>query len=179
MPVWSPRRPGRLRDLNGLAGLMLACMLWMTPQAHAQERKATPARAGSPQCWVADFREMALTTHAVGERERKALDWLKRHAAACTDAQLLAVASNRPAWLGHADTVRVASAMDRELERRYVTASASVGGLFDSPAPKPASTEAVSTPPAPAAVVPAAPPASATPAAVVVQQPPAGSNSGN
>lgn len=157
-------------------GVVLLGLMWMfaTP-SWGQARNAEPtARSNSaPQCWLADFRAMALTTQQVAERERKALDWLQRYARACTDEQLLMLASNRPAWLGHADTAKVAGAIDKELERRYVASKASVGGLFDSPVARPASTELTTTPAAPSPVVPATA-AEGVPAAVVVQQPSAG-----
>jgi hypothetical protein len=114
---------------------------------------------------------MALTTHVVGERERKALDWLSRHAKQCSDEQLVVLATNRPSWLGNADTARVAGAIDRELERRYVAGKGKVESLFDSPQAKQGDTQTTTTPAAPAPVVPATQPAT-TPAAVVVQQPP-------
>jgi hypothetical protein len=156
----------------GVVLLGLMCMT-ATP-SWGQARNAEPARSSNaPQCWVADFRALALTTHQVADRERKALDWLQRYARACTDEQLLMLASNRPAWLGHADTAKIAGAIDKELERRYVAGRGSVGSLFDSPEAKSASTEITTTPAAPSPVVPAAA-ADGVPAAVVVQQPSAG-----
>ena len=140
----------------------------------AQERSKGQPKSKPAECWVAEFREMALTTHIVGERERKALEWLGRYAMQCSDEQLLMLASNRPSWLGHADTAKVAGAIDRELERRYVAGRGSVDKLFDSPQGRPNGAQTTTTPQAPAPVVPPTQPAP-TPAAVVIQQPPAGS----
>lgn len=153
----------------GVVLLGLMCMS-ATP-SWGQARNAEPGRSSNaPQCWVADFRALALTTHQVADRERKALNWLERFARACTDEQLLMLASNRPAWLGHADTAKVAGAIDKELERRYVADKARVGGLYDSPETKSANTEITTTPAAPSPVVPAAA-EDGVPAAVLVQQP--------
>ena len=138
--------------------------------AWAQERTRAQPSSKAPECWVSEFREMALTTHVVAERERKALAWLNRYGRQCSDEQLLMLASNRPSWLGHADTARVAGAIDRELERRYVAGRGKVESLFDSPAAKPAETQTATTPEAPAPVVPGTQ-ATTAPAAVVVQQP--------
>lgn len=138
--------------------------------AWAQERNRAQPNSKATECWVSEFREMALTTHVVGERERKALAWLKRYGQHCSDEQLLMLASNRPSWLGHADTARVAGAIDRELERRYVAGRGKVESLFDSPAAKPAETQTTTTPAPPAPVVPGTQ-ATTAPAAVVVQQP--------
>jgi hypothetical protein len=113
---------------------------------------------------------MALTTHVVGERESKALTWLSQYGQQCSDEQLLMLVTNRPSWLGNADTARVAGAIDRELERRYVAGRGKVESLFDSPAAKPGETQTTTTPEAPAPVVPGTQSTTA-PAAVVVQQP--------
>jgi hypothetical protein len=150
--------------------LLVGSLLSVAAGAWAQNQTRPRAAAAQPACWVADFREMALTTHGVDERERKALDWLKRHVQQCSDEQMLMLASNRPAWLGHADTARVAGAIDREFERRYVASQGDVTRLFDSPPAAASTTETTTTPAAPAPVVPAAQ-NTVPPAAVVIQQP--------
>jgi hypothetical protein len=138
--------------------------------AWAQERNRAQPKSKAPECWVSEFREMALTTHVVGERERKALAWISQYGQQCSDEQLLMLVTNRPSWLGNADTARVAGAIDRELERRYVAGRGKVESLFDSPATKPGETQTITTPEAPAPVVPGTQ-ATTAPDAVVVQQP--------
>ena len=171
----TPRRASVNRASCSSQSLLKAVLVcWVLSGAAfswAQDRSRAQQKSKPAECWVAEFREMALTTHVVGERERKALDWLSRHAKQCSDEQLVVLATNRPSWLGNADTARVAGAIDRELERRYVAGKGKVESLFDSPQAKQGDTQTTTTPAAPAPVVPATQPAT-TPAAVVVQQPP-------
>jgi len=133
------------------------------------------ANESTHSCWVADFREMALTTHNVQQRERKAITWLRLNASRCTEDQLLMLSSNRPSWMGNADTARVAAFIDKELEKRYVTSRRDVRGLFESENERVETTQVTSTPAAPSAVVPSAQGAD-TPAAVIVRPPTEGSN---
>lgn len=155
-----------------LMGLIVCGAFGGLTSAWAQERSRSQAASRAAACWVADFREMALNTHIVAERERKALEWLKQYGRQCSDEQLLMLATNRSAWLGHADTARVAGAIDRELERRYVAGSGKVERIFNSPAPRLGETQTITTPESPAPVVPAIQPGSNIPAAVVLQEKP-------
>lgn len=131
------------------------------------------ANEASDDCWVADFREMALTTHDVQVRERKALEWLKQRANRCNEEQLLMISSNRPSWLGNADTARVAAQIDRVLEQRFLMNQRNVSELFDSGLPREESTQINTTPAAPPGVV-ADTQNTNVPAAVVVQPTAAG-----
>lgn len=155
-----------------LMGLIVCGTFSGLTSASAQERSRSQTASRATACWVAEFREMALTTHIVAERERKVLEWLSQYARQCSDEQLLILATNRPAWLGHADTARVAGAIDRELERRYVAGRASVERLFDSPAPRLGETQTTTTPEAPVPVVPTSQSSANVPTAVVVQERP-------
>jgi hypothetical protein len=145
--------------------LVLICSLAMSAAGMAQAHEA------SDDCWVADFREMSLTTHDVQVRERKALEWLRQRAGQCNEEQLLMISSNRPSWLGNADTARVAAQIDRVLEKRYLMNQRNVSDLFDSETNREQTTEAITSPAAPTTVVP---PTQSTesPAAVIVQPTP-------
>jgi hypothetical protein len=109
------------------------------------------ANESTHSCWVADFREMALTTHNVQQRERKAMEWLQ------------------------SNTGRFAALIDKELEKRYVMSQRDVRTLFDSQSEREETTQVNSTPAAPPAVVPGAQGAD-IPAAVIVRPPTEGSN---
>jgi hypothetical protein len=128
------------------------------------------ANEDTHSCWVADFREMALTTHNVQQRENKAITWLRANAGQCTEEQLLMISSNRPSWMGNADTARVAALIDKELEKRYVMSQRDVSALFDSDDVREETTQVITTPAAPPAVVPATQ-GGDVPAAVIVQPP--------
>ena len=152
-----------------VVGWLITSPSWAETTANTGNRVSKTA--ADAECWVADFREMALTTHQVQARESQALAWLKARAPNCSEEQLFMIATNRPSWLGHADTARVAAKIDRELERRYVLSRRDLSGLFDSEPTREDSVDIISTPEAPDPVVPA-PEANGVPAAVVVQQPP-------
>lgn len=148
---------------------ILAAAMWgFGGWAQAANHDSQAGHVAERACWVADFREMALTTHAVQQREALAVQWLKDHAASCTEEQLLMISRNRPAWMGNADTARVAAQIDREFEKRYVMSQRNMGDLFDSEPPRESTTEVIGTPAAPAPVVSDAP-AGTVPAAVVIQ----------
>ena len=133
------------------------------------------ANEDNHNCWVADFREMALTTHNVQQRENNAMAWLRANAEQCTEDQLLMISSNRPSWMGNADTARVAALIDKELEKRYVRSQRDVGALFDSEETREETTQVITTPAAPPPVVPGAQGAD-VPAAVIVRPPTDGGN---
>ena len=151
------------------AGCLVMSPSWADTTVNTGSRASNPAADAA--CWVADFREMALTTHNVQARESQALAWLKARAPNCSEEQLLMIATNRPSWLGHADTARVAAHIDRELEKRYVLSRRNMSGLFDSEPTRENAVDVISTPTAPTPVVPAQG-ANGVPAAVVVQQQP-------
>lgn len=166
------------------AHFYLLCLsgLWLvlfTP-AHAQNKAQTKAPQ-SGTCMVAEFRSMALLTHDANERVSKTTDWLKQYGEKCTQAQLNAIASNSPTWLGTAMTVEVAGRIDALLESKISDNPDLMAALYSSKGKESrASVEVTQPPPAPAPVVPAAQPALAQANTliqpVVVQGPGAGVN---
>jgi len=100
---------------------------------------AEPAASIGSGCIISEFRSGALLTHAPDERKAFAVAWLKKNADQCSIAQLKTIVSNRPTWLGTADTGDVAQLLDGVLERR-------TGGNTDQfsspvlPTPRPGST---------------------------------------
>jgi len=122
------------RAASYLASLALACLL-----APAWGYAAEPAASIGSGCIISEFRSGALLTHAPDERKAFAVAWLKKNADQCSIAQLKTIVSNRPTWLGTADTGDVAQLLDGVLERR-------TGGNTDQfsspvlPTPRPGST---------------------------------------
>ncbi len=122
------------RAASYLASLTLACLL-----APAWGYAAEPAASTGGGCMISEFRSGALLTHAPDERKAFAVAWLKKNADQCSIAQLKTIVSNRPTWLGTADTGDVAQILDSALERR-------TGGNTDQfsspvlPTPRPGST---------------------------------------
>lgn len=123
---------------------------------HASAGTSTSWAKSHEVCLVSSFRTLALTTHDVAAREQVALEWLARVGPLCTDVQLMLLASNRPSWMGHADTARVAGAIDGIREQRQADEAEAMSELFDSPATRPEGVEVLSTPEAPTPVVPGA-----------------------
>ena len=64
-------------------------------------------------CSIAEFRTMALTTHDPQERGDLAAQWLKANGPSCSISQVLLLSSNRPQWLGSANTVKIAGVFDQ------------------------------------------------------------------
>ena len=133
------------RAASYLAPLTLSCLL-----APAWGYAAEPAASIGSGCIISEFRSGALVTHAPDERKAFAVAWLKKNADQCSIAQLKTIVSNRPTWLGTADTGDVAQLLDGVLERR-------TGGNTDQfsspvlPTPRPGSTgtaPSTATPPA-------------------------------
>ena len=111
------------------------------------------ARAGG--CLVSEFRSVALLTHDVSERIAKVSDWLNQHGEKCTQAQLMAIASNRATWLGTADTVAVVGKVDGLIEAKIANDPDLMASMYTSKGKETrASVEVTKPPAAPAPVVP-------------------------
>ena len=112
------------------------------------------ARAGG--CLVSEFRSLALLTHDVSERIAKVSDWLNQNGEKCTQAQLMAIASNRATWLGTADTVAVVGKVDGLIEAKIARDPDLMAAMYTSKGKETrASVEITKPPAAPAPVVPA------------------------
>ena len=129
--------------------IALAAMQWLPWAAHAQ------TKPNSSGCLVADFRTMALLTHDVTERLAKLKQWLEAHGSKCTNTQLAIIASNRPNWLGTADTIQMAGQIDGLIEAKIADDPEMMAKMYTSKGVKPPtpSVEVTTTPPAPEPVV--------------------------
>ena len=104
-----------------LAALVMS-LLFASP-APAQTTKKNPLPVApnvvNPyNCSIAEFRTMALTTHDPQERGDLAAQWLKANGPACSISQVLLLSSNRPQWLGSANTVKIAGVFDQIIENK-------------------------------------------------------------
>lgn len=158
---------------------LLATTVWLllSGAVLAQTRPAAPARrpAEPPvSCLLSEFRAMALGTHDVGERSKKALEWMQRHSAACSDDQLRLLSANRTLWLGNADSIELMGTIDGALERRLKDKPEQLARMFGAspPPPRPAADDTLRSgtlAPRPAPVVqPGTPAVVALPPTVVV-----------
>lgn len=109
---------------HGAQRLATFCMaLLFAGAAPAQTTKKNPLpvapNAVNPYtCSIAEFRTLALTTHDPQERGDLAAQWLKANGPACTISQVLLLSSNRPQWLGSANTVKIAGVFDQIIENK-------------------------------------------------------------
>jgi Ni/Co efflux regulator RcnB len=148
---------------------LLAAAVWLllSSAVLAQTRPAAPARGpaeAAPNCLLSEFRAMALGTHDVAERGKKAMQWLQRHSEACTDEQLRLLSGNRTLWLGNADSIELMGSIDGALEKRLKDKPDQLARMFGAaaPPPRPAGEDTVRSgtlAPRPAPVVPPGTPA--------------------
>jgi hypothetical protein len=104
-----------------IGALLLGSML----SAWAQK---APANA----CFVAQFKALALRTHAPEARANLAKAWLERHAASCTDVQLATLLANSPNWLGTALTLEISSILEGAIEAKIAGNPELMGKLYES-----------------------------------------------
>jgi hypothetical protein len=108
------------------SGLLLSAFvfsLFFASGAPAQTTKKNPLPVApnvvNPYtCSIAEFRTMALTTHDPQERGDLAAQWLKANGPSCSISQVLLLSSNRPQWLGSANTVKIAGVFDQIIENK-------------------------------------------------------------
>ena len=138
--------------------LAAAIGLWGMAQAQSDSDKKG--------CLVAEFRTMALKTHDVGQRVERVEAWLRKHGSSCTKQQLDAIKSNRPAWLGAADTPEVMGIIDGMLEAKISSNPELMAQFYEAKGREPVTTAEVFSssgyrpppPPPPAKVVAPPPP---------------------
>jgi hypothetical protein len=90
------------------------------------------AQAIQASCFVAQFKSLALKTHQPQMRASMAEQWLRKNALACTSAQLSALQSNSPNWLGTALTMEVAAILEGAIEAKIAGNPALMGKLYES-----------------------------------------------
>lgn len=123
-------------------GRFSVCLCWLlltATTALAQSRPGAPARRAepAPACLVSEFRAMALGTHDLAERGRKATEWLTRNTPACGEAQLRLLSSNRTQWLGNADSMALMGLIDSALEAKVKGDPEKLARMFGAAAPPP------------------------------------------
>ncbi len=162
------------RALLALTCLLLAgSVLAQTRPNAAARRPAEPA----PNCLLSEFRAMALGTHDLAERGKKAMEWLKINSSNCTEEQLRLLNANRTLWLGNADSIELMGTIDGALEKRLKDKPEQLARMFGAapPPPRPAGDDTMRSgtlAPRPAPVVqPGTPAVVALPPTVVAAAP--------
>jgi len=166
----------------------LLALITCGAQAQGTKKPVAPQASNNPYintCSIAEFRTLALTTHDPQQRADLMTQWLKANAGTCSLSQILLLSSNRPQWMGTADSAKLAGLFDQIIESklkndpqalRYMygsegAASAggnkkggdeSSGGAGATAAPMAAATAMASAPPVAVAGAAAVPVVSAT-----------------
>lgn len=111
------------------------------------------AQTPKPSCFVAHFKSLALKTHQPQLRATMAEDWLRKNALACTSAQLSALQSNSPNWLGTALTMEIAAILEGAIEAKISGNPELMGKLYESAGKEGTSSTVTYTNPTPRAPV--------------------------
>jgi hypothetical protein len=114
---------------------------------------AWAAQTPKASCFVAHFKSLALRTHNPQQRATLAEDWLRKNALACTSAQLSALQSNSPNWLGTALTLEIASILEGAIEAKISGNPELMGKLYESAGKEGTSSNVTYTNPTPRAPV--------------------------
>jgi hypothetical protein len=114
---------------------------------------AWAAQTPKASCFVAHFKSLALKTHHPQLRASIAEDWLRKNALACTSAQLSALQSNSPNWLGTALTLEIASILEGAIEAKISGNPELMGKLYESAGKEGKSSNVTYTNPTPRAPV--------------------------
>jgi len=105
----------------GLALGVLSAFIACGTQAQTTKKPAAPSASNNPYvntCSIAEFRTLALTTHDPQQRAEVLTQWLKTNAATCSLSQILLLSSNRPQWIGTADSAKLAGLFDQIIESK-------------------------------------------------------------
>jgi len=137
--------------MNRYLKLFLAALFCVSPLlALAQKGKST--------CFVTHFKSQVLKIHDPELRSKVAEDWLTKNLPSCTNAQLRAIQSNSPLWLGTSLTAEVSSLIEVAIEASISGSDEMMGKLYGSVGKEGTSsvvTQGTSTPRAPIVQAPA------------------------
>ena len=130
---------GRARRCLVIGGL--SALVALGAQAQTTKKAASAAASGSSYintCSIAEFRTLALVTHDPQERSELATQWLKANAATCSISQILLISSNRPQWLGTANSVKIAGLFDQIIESKLKNDPVALKYMYGSEGAAPA-----------------------------------------
>ena len=111
--------------------LTAAALVGMAPSAMAQA-KASAKTAPPANCFVSEFKQLALSTHEPIARSQSVLNWLATNVKTCTVEQLVMINTNRSAWLGTSDTAKMASILGSMIEFKVAGKPEMLNQIFGS-----------------------------------------------
>ena len=106
--------------------------------ALSQTQKAVP-KEPSPNCFISEFRHIALSVHEPIERASKAKIWLAQNVSACSIEKLNSINKNRAAWLGTSDSTDFMMTIDSMIEYKAAGNPEMLAQIFNSPSKEVAS----------------------------------------
>lgn len=83
--------------------------------AFSQSKKAIPKEL-APNCFISEFRHIALSVHEPIERTNQAKLWLAQNLSACSVEKLNLININRSSWLGTSDSTNFMNMLDSIIE---------------------------------------------------------------
>ena len=83
--------------------------------AFSQTKKAADTEP-APNCFISEFRHIALSVHEPIERANQVKRWLAQNLTSCSFEKLIVINANRASWLGTSDSSYFMNALDSTLE---------------------------------------------------------------
>ena len=100
--------------------------------AFSQTQKAVP-KEPAPNCFISEFRHIAMSVHEPIERASKAKMWLVQNVSACSLEKLNSINSNRANWLGTSDSTDFMMTIDSMIEYKAAGKPEMLAQIFNSP----------------------------------------------
>ena len=97
----------------------------------SQTKKAVP-KEPAPNCFISEFRHIAMSVHEPIERANKAMMWLVQNVSACSLEKLNFINSNRAAWLGTSDSTDFMMTIDSMIEYKAAGKPEMLSQIFNS-----------------------------------------------
>jgi len=84
--------------------------------AFSQTKKKVAKTEPAFNCFISEFRHIALSIHEPIERANQVKRWLTQNLTACSVEKLVVINSNRASWLGTSDSSYFMNALDSMIE---------------------------------------------------------------
>ncbi len=96
------------------------------------QTKSTPKPLVVGNCFVSEFKQLALSIHDPVIRTKELMHWLGNNVKTCSLEQLVLINSNRSSWLGTADTTKMSSVIDSLIEMKASNKPELMNQIFGS-----------------------------------------------
>ena len=120
--------------MNNLARFIaIFLVLTSTVNIALSQTKRAADTEPAPNCFISEFRHIALSVHEPIERASKAKMWLVQNVSACSLEKLNSINSNRAAWLGTSDSTEFTMTIDSLIEYKAAGKPEMLAQIFNSP----------------------------------------------